>query len=174
MNNADKKRRSIDFSLKASWLAISKLYNMLGAPYGLTHSNGFVLLNIDRENGTPATKIAPSLGMEARSLTRMLKTMEQNGWIRREGDVNDKRKVIIKLTEIGKEKRDLSRMTVKYFHHQVFKYIPQEDLEAFFQTVSKVQEVVDDLMENPPTPQDYERDVLENENKRLAASGRIY
>ncbi len=172
MNDVDKKRRSIDFSLKASWLSISKLYNMLGAPYGLTHSNGFVLLNIDRENGTPATKIAPSLGMEARSLTRMLKTMEENGWISRESDAADKRKVIIKLTDIGKEKRDLSRMTVKYFQHKVSQSLNLEELEAFFHTVEKVQEVVGDLMDNPPSPEDYERDVLGN--KKLAANGRIY
>lgn len=144
---------------------------MLGAPYGLTHSNGFVLLNIDREHGTPATKIAPSLGMEARSLTRMLKSMEENGWIRREGDVNDKRKVIIKLTEVGKQKRDLSRMTVKYFHHKISEVVSERELEDFFATVQKVQFAVDDMMDNPPTPDDYEKEVLGS--RELATNGRI-
>lgn len=159
-DNIDKKKRSVDFSLKATWLAISKLYNMLGVSYGLTHSNGFVLLNIDREYGTPATKIAPSLGMEARSLTRMLKTMEENGWIEKGSDPNDKRKAIIKLTDIGKEKRELSRITVKYFHHKIAEKVPQEDMEVFYNVIEKINSVIDDLMENPPTPSDYEREVV--------------
>lgn len=171
MSQEDRKRRSIDFSLKASWLAISKLYNMLGAPYGLTHSNGFVLLNIDRDQGTPATKIAPSLGMEARSLTRMLKTMEENDWISRESDDYDKRKVIIQLTETGREKRDLSRMTVKYFQHKVAQSVSDEELEQFFNTIQKVQQVVDDLMDNPPSASDYEREIAGSQ--QMALNGRI-
>jgi DNA-binding MarR family transcriptional regulator len=167
-DRTEKRRKSVDFSLKASWLSISKLYNMLGAPYGLTHSNGFVLLNIDRDHGTPATKIAPSLGMEARSLTRMLKTLEEEGWICREGDDSDKRKVIIKLTEIGREKRDLSRMTVKYFQHKVSQSISDAELQAFYQTIEKIQAVVDDLMEHPPKAEDYEREIA---GAQMALSG---
>lgn len=160
INGTDKKRRSIDFSVKASWLAFSKLYNMLGIPHGLTHSNGFVLLNIDTVDGTPATKIAPSLGMEARSLTRMLKTMEENGWITKEADEYDKRKAIIKLTDIGREKRELSRITVKYVHHKISKMVNQEDMEKFFKVIEAVNGVIGDLMDNPPTPETYEKEVL--------------
>lgn len=157
--NPDKKRRSVDFSLKATWLAISKLYNMLGIAHGITHSNGFVLLNIDREHGTPATKIAPSLGMEARSLTRMLKTMEENGWIEKGSDPNDKRKAIIKLTDVGKTKRELSRITVKYFHHKIAERVSTEDMNVFYDVMDKINLVIEELVENPPTPEDYEREV---------------
>lgn len=160
INNSDKKKRSVDFSLKATWLAISKLYNMLGSAYGLTHSNGFVLLNIDREHGTPATKIAPSLGMEARSLTRMLKTMEENGWVEKGSDPNDKRKAIIQLTDTGKQKRELSRITVKYFHHKIAEQVPEEDMQVFYEVIERINYVVDDLMNNPPTPEDYDREVM--------------
>ena len=167
MNPNERKRRSIDFSVKATWLAFSKLYNMLGVPYGLTHSNGFVLLNIDRENGTPATKIAPSLGMEARSLTRMLKTMEENGWITKEDDPHDKRKAIIKLTDIGQEKRNLSRMTVKYVHHKIAQEVPQEAMEGFFRVMDTVNSVMNELMENPPTKEDYENEVLHTSEDKI-------
>ena len=102
----------------------------------------------------------------------MLKTMEENGWIRREGDMYDKRKVIIKLTEAGKEKRDLSRMMVKYLQHKVSASISEDELDGFFQTIQKVQDIVDELMDTPPTPEDYERDVLDS--KQLATNGRIH
>ena len=53
------REHSIDFVMKAGWLAIAKMYNTIGSAYGITHSSGFVLINIDGYDGIPATKIAP-------------------------------------------------------------------------------------------------------------------
>jgi len=138
MKQEKQKKKSVDFSIKASWLAISKMYNTLGADDDITHSIGFVLLNIDIEKGSPATKIAPQMGMEARSLTRMLKSMEEKGYIERVSDKNDKRKVIIKLTEIGKEKRELSRITVKSFHQKVKETVSEEKLDSFYEIIKQI------------------------------------
>nr|MBX2840210.1 MarR family transcriptional regulator [Flammeovirgaceae bacterium] len=142
-----KQKRSIDFSIKATWLAISKMYNYIGSEFDITHSSGFVLLNIDRENGTPATKIAPLLGMEARSLTRMLKSMEEKGLICRKADKFDKRKVIIFLTDEGKVKRELARQSVKYFHSKIHEEVGEEELEVFFRVIENVHFVIEHLDE---------------------------
>src|ERR1035437_7769666 len=107
-----KAEETVCFNIKTSWHAISRMYNTSGTSYDLTTASGFVLLNIDSEKGTPATKIAPMLGMESRSLTRMLKTMEEQGIIRRKADAKDKRMVRIYLTEEGKRKKDLVRLAV--------------------------------------------------------------
>lgn len=157
----ERKRRSVDFSIKAAWLAISKMYNMLGAEYDITHSLGFVLLNIDRENGTPATKIAPLMGMEARSLTRMLKSLEENELIEKKSDKEDKRKVMIHLTDKGKLKRELSRQTVKSFHRKLEEKISLEELGLFFQTIEKIHRVIEN---------DYE-EILDDIQVKLAAEG---
>ncbi len=157
----DKKRRSVDFSIKAAWLAISKMYNMLGTEYDMTHSLGFVLLNIDRENGTPATKIAPLMGMEARSLTRMLKSLEENELIEKKSDKEDKRKVMIHLTEKGKLKRELSRQTVKSFHSQLEEKIGESEFAVFFQVIEKIHRVIENHYE----------EILEDVQIKLAAKG---
>ena len=70
-----KAEKTVDFHIKTSWYAISRMYNTYAAQFDMTMAIGFVLLHIDKE-GTSATKIAPALGLEARSLTRMLKTLE--------------------------------------------------------------------------------------------------
>jgi len=158
----EKQKKSIDFSIKAAWLAISKMYNYIGADFDITHSTGFVLLNIDREKGSPATSIAPMLGMEARSLTRMLKTMEEKGLIYRKPDGTDKRKVIIYLTEEGKVKRELARQSVKYFHKHVEERVGAEEMEIFFHVISQVHEVIDHLDET-----DAEREILGKAEERL-------
>jgi DNA-binding MarR family transcriptional regulator len=161
MEQQDKKKRAVDFAIKATWLAISKMYNMLGQDYGVTHSTGFVLLNIDKENGTPATKIAPEIGMEARSLTRMLKVLEEEGLIYREADADDKRKVIIKLSDTGRIKREMSRQTVKVFHEKVHEQIAPEKLETFFEVVEKLQVIISEA----------EHTLLDTVKARLADMG---
>lgn len=139
----ENKKKSLDFSVKAAWLAIAKMYNALGAGYGVTHSNGYVLLNIDKESGTPATKIAPLMGMEARSLSRILKSMEDEGLIYRKIDEKDKRKVFICLTDIGREKREFARQSVKEFNRKVKEELQPEQLAHFFQVIEKINEVVE-------------------------------
>lgn len=139
----DRRKESVDFSVKSAWLAIAKMYNALGAPHGITHSNGFVMLNIDKDHGTPATKIAPLMGMEARSLSRILRTMEEEGLIYRKADELDKRKVLICLTDEGKIKREVSRQVVKEFNQKVRLALPPEKLEAFFEVIETISEVVE-------------------------------
>lgn len=72
-----KKEETVDYNIKVAWHAIMRMYNQHGQDFDITASTGFVLLNIDSEKGTPATKIAPALGMEARSLTRKTESKEK-------------------------------------------------------------------------------------------------
>ncbi len=119
-----KREETVDYNIKATWHAIARMYNQEAMKHDITTSIGFVLLNIDEE-GTPATKIAPLLGLEARSLTRMLKTMEEKGFISRQPDPTDRRLVRIFLTELGKKKKEVSRKTVRAFNKAVQEQIPQ-------------------------------------------------
>jgi MarR family transcriptional regulator, organic hydroperoxide resistance regulator len=134
--------KTVDFHIKSGWHAISRMYNSYAAPFDMTMAIGYVLLNIDRK-GTPATKIAPALGLEARSLTRMLKTLEDKKWIRRESDEDDRRVVNVYLTEEGKQKRDVAREVVLAFNNAIYEKIGEEKLAVFFEVMQKVSEVVD-------------------------------
>lgn len=134
---------SVCFCTKTTWHAISRLYNTTGAQYDISAALGFVLLNINLENGTPATKIAPALGMEARSLTRMLKTMEDNGYVSRVADDSDRRVMRIVLTEEGKKKRKLAKIGVVAFNKAVRETVPKEKLDIFFEVCSNINEIID-------------------------------
>ncbi len=133
--------KTVDYHIKSGWHAISRMYNLYAAPFDMTMAIGYVLLNIDRK-GTPATKIAPALGLEARSLTRMLKSLEDKKWIRRETDEDDRRVVKVYLTEEGKRKRDLAREGVILFNNAVYEKIGEENLNTFFEVMKKINEVV--------------------------------
>ena len=73
---------TVDHHIKSTWHNMFKMYNQVAARYGTTQATGLVLLGINKE-GTPSTSIAPSLGMEATSLSRVLKTFEDNDLIYR-------------------------------------------------------------------------------------------
>src|SRR5512134_3336202 len=120
-----RREETVDHNIKSAWHAIARMYNQQANKYDVTTSIGFVLLNIHSEEGTPATKIAPLMGLEARSLTRMLKTMEEKKLIYREPDPVDKRSVRIFLTPMGKRKKEVSRETVLSFNNKVREILPE-------------------------------------------------
>jgi MarR family transcriptional regulator, organic hydroperoxide resistance regulator len=138
-----KPEETVDYNVKVCWHAISRMYNTEAAQYDITTSIGFVLLNIDPQEGSPATKIAPLLGLESRSLTRILKSLEEKGLIHKKGDLKDKRSVRIFLTEKGLEKREISRQTVRHFNQKVREKIPEKELNTFFKVIAKINRMVD-------------------------------
>lgn len=138
-----RKEKTIDFHIKWAWHSISRMYNTYAAQYDMTMAVGYVLLNIDLDKGTPATKIAPLLGMEPRSLVRMLKSLEEKGLIRRDMDGTDKRFVRIMLTEKGKSKREEARAGVIQFNEIIREKIPAEKLSVFLEVIKEINTLVD-------------------------------
>lgn len=138
-----KREETVDHQIKMCWHAIYRMYNQQAVQHESTTSMAFVVLNIDPTEGTPATKIAPLMGLESRSLTRMLKSMEEKGFIYREKDPNDGRSVRIFLTETGQEKRRVSRETVIRFNEVIKQSIAPEKLETFFEVVTKINQLID-------------------------------
>jgi len=133
-----KKEEYIDYYIKSSWHSLSRLYNQKAQKHGITTSVAFILLNISTSEGTPATKIAPLMGLESRSLTRALKNLEEKGYIYKEKDAFDKRSVRIYLTEKGKEKKGKAIDTLKTFNQFVKERVPEEKLNTFFQVSSLI------------------------------------
>ncbi len=138
-----RKEKTLDFHIKWTWHAISRMYNVYAAQEDMTMSIGYVLLNIDLENGTPATKIGPSIGMEPRSLTRMLKSLEDKGWITRVTDPTDKRFVNVFLTELGRKKRNFARLGVLEFNNKISEIIKKEDLKTFISVMNQIKTLVE-------------------------------
>lgn len=137
-----RREETVDYAIKAAWHAIARMYNQQAAKHDITMSMGFVLLNIHSE-GTPATKIAPLMGLEARSLSRLLKTMEEKGLICREADASDKRMVRIVLTKEGKKKKEKSRHTVLRFNDAVRDHVESGRLNVFFQVLQDIQKIIE-------------------------------
>lgn len=138
-----RREETVDYNIKASWHAIARMYNQQALKYDATMSMGFCLLNINSEEGTPATKIAPLMGLEARSLTRLLKSMEEKGLIYREADASDGRLVRILLTDEGKKKREKAKESVLRFNNTVRAMIPDAKLNIFFEVLQEINKAIE-------------------------------
>jgi DNA-binding MarR family transcriptional regulator len=138
-----KREETVDFHIRSAWHAIARMYNQEAAQYDATMAMGFVLLNIDSEEGAPATKIAPQMGLEARSLTRILKTLEDRGIIQRKADPNDKRSVRIFLTKDGKKRKEKARETVVRFNEVVRTEISASKLNTFFDVIQQINKLAE-------------------------------
>ena len=138
------KDKTIDYILRTTWLAVTKMYNEEAAKFESTMATGFTLLSIDPENGTPSTSLGPKMGMEATSLSRTLKSMEGRGLIERKPNPEDGRGVLICLTEFGKEKRAYSRDRVLTFNETIRKNISEEKINHFYE----VAELINNLISN--------------------------
>lgn len=135
------KNKTIDSIIKNTWQAIARMYNEEASKYGASMAVGFALLNIDKE-GTPSTALAPRLGMEPTSLTRTLKTMEDKGLIYKKKNPKDGRGVDIFLTELGLEKRTLSKQTVLKFNDKLMETFTQQEIDKFIEMSETIQELI--------------------------------
>ncbi len=136
------KEKTIDYVLRTTWLAVTKMYNEQAIKFDSTMATGFTLLNIDPENGTPSTALGPKMGMEATSLSRTLKSMEEKGLIERHPNPEDGRGVLIYLTDFGRKKREYSRDRVLIFNETIKKNISEDKLNHFYEVAELINEMI--------------------------------
>ena len=136
------KEKTIDYILRATWMAVSKMYSEEAGKMDSTMATGFALISIDPEEDTPSTSLGPKMGMEATSLSRTLKNMEDKGLIERKPNPADGRSVLIHLTPFGKEMREFSKAVVLRFDEAVKEKVSEDDLRTFKKVANTIMELV--------------------------------
>ena len=136
------KSESIEHALRATWQTVAKMYNEQASKHNVTMAVAMALLNIDYKNGTPSTSLGPSMGMEATSLSRILKKMEERGFIYREQNLIDRRSICIKLTKLGIEKREFSKSSVNQFNKVIRENLSEEKIDNFFEVIETVNRLI--------------------------------
>ncbi len=147
------KDKTIDYVLRTTWLAVTKMYNEEAAKFESTMATGFALLSIDPDKGTPSTSLGPKMGMEATSLSRTLKMMETRGLIERHPNPEDGRGVLIFLTDFGREKRAYSREKVLTFNDTIRDSVTEEQLKHFYEVADVINNMISNkLIHNQKEP----------------------
>lgn len=142
VNLRSMEKKTIDHLLRSTWQAIARMYNEEASKYDSTMATGFALLSIDPKKGTPSTALGPKMGMEATSLSRTLKSLEEKKLIEKKPNPIDGRSVLIYLTDRGKVNRDASRVAVLKFNQAIKDEIGEESLENFYNTIEKINHLI--------------------------------
>ncbi|KFC22723.1 MarR family winged helix-turn-helix transcriptional regulator [Epilithonimonas lactis] len=144
-NKNSEKVESVDLMLKSAWLAVSKMYSDQASLHNSTAVQALTLLKIDPKEGTRSTNLGPKMAIEPTSLTRIIKLLEDNGYIYKEKTTTDKREVIIKLTEKGINSRNLSKEVVINFNKKIVERIEPEKFEIFKEVMNDILKIANEL-----------------------------
>lgn len=144
LNNYEKIANGVVVNrIRSSWIELFKFYNDQASKEGGTLSMAFVLLTINEKYGTPVTKIAPRMNMEPNSLSRLLKSLEEKGFISKRKDLFDKRKVYICLTKSGLKLRDKASEKLFALEKIIKSKISNTELTSFFNVLDHISDILE-------------------------------
>jgi DNA-binding MarR family transcriptional regulator len=138
-----KHTETIDSKLKTAWQVVSRMYNAEAVLHGGTLAMAHFLLCIDSHEGSFASEIAPQLGMESTSLSRIIVSLEEKKLIQRLADKSDKRKIKIILTAKGKAQKELAKNIVRNFNHLAEVKLGKEKIANFYKTLDEIVELAE-------------------------------
>lgn len=121
------------FALYTATHRIIRAYRPLLEPLGLTYVQYLVLLVLWEDTPRSVGELGGELYLDSGTLTPLLKRMERSGFVSRVRDTEDERRVLIHLTEHGKQLRhraiqiyermlchiEMSRPEVRELHEQI-------------------------------------------------------
>ncbi len=97
------------FALYSASLSMTKVYKPLLNALNLTYPQYLVLLVLWQQDSVPVNTLGERLFLDSGTLTPLLKRLEKNGYLSRQRATEDERRVIVKLTKLGKELQEKSQ-----------------------------------------------------------------
>ena len=93
------------FALYSASLAVTKTYQPLLAPLGLTYPQYLVMLVLWEQDGLTVSQLGERLHLDSGTLTPLLKRLESGGLVQRLRDAADERRMRLQLTAEGRSLR---------------------------------------------------------------------
>ncbi|WER49719.1 MarR family transcriptional regulator [Cupriavidus sp. WKF15] len=97
--------RQLCFALYSTSLAMTKVYKPMLDELGLTYPQYLVMLVLWEHETLTVSELGTRLALDSGTLTPLLKRLESAGRVSRTRDAADERRVIVALTEAGRNLR---------------------------------------------------------------------
>lgn len=117
-------------------LGLTHLFQSYG--FKITPEHWSMLSKLCEKDGITQTELAERARKDRPNTTRILDTLERNGFIRRVRDPKDRRSYRIFLTERGKATQKKLTPLVTDFFHRAFSELTQDELDTFLRTNRKI------------------------------------
>ncbi len=124
--------------IKNTWQKLSRYYNQQLAGFDLSVPKALLLLEISPEGGENPKTLAAKLDLESSSMTGLLDRLEKKGFIERRPDPNDRRSILIFLTQSGITARENIKALVEKLDRKVQEALSADDVKAFRRIISVI------------------------------------
>lgn len=128
--------KQLCFPLYAVSNLISRKYTPLLNQLDLTYTQYIVMMVLWEEKQVSEKVLCEALGLKSNTLAPLLKKLEGKGYITKTKDRGDERKLVISLTETGKELQDKA-LCVPEAIAQEFHLTPEEAM-GLYQVLYKI------------------------------------
>lgn len=107
------------FPVYAASRLITREYQPFLDKLGITYPQYLVLMILWEEDGLPVNDIAKKLILNTNTITPLLKRMEKEGLLKRQRSKEDERKVLVHLTEKGKQMQEQAALIPEQLFSQL-------------------------------------------------------
>ena len=97
----------LTFEVRAAQSAVDQMDDAACRALGINRTDGRCLDIIDREGPVAAGRLAEASGLTTAAVTAVIDRLERAGYARRIGDPNDRRRVLVELTPLARERGEV-------------------------------------------------------------------
>jgi DNA-binding MarR family transcriptional regulator len=90
------------FAIYSASIALNRLYKPILDSFGITYPQYLVLTVLWEQDGQTIGALAERLALESSTITPLVKRLEAAGFVRRERNTQDERRVVVTLTPKGR------------------------------------------------------------------------
>jgi MarR family transcriptional regulator for hemolysin len=143
MSGYDKTLMSLTHTLIHVARAYKGAADALTADFELSHASAWPVLMISRlGDGVRPGQVADAVGIEPPSLVRIIDQLVAAGLVLRQDDPSDRRAKTLTLTVAGKSMAERLEKALAPFRRDLFKGMPQADIEATVRTLVRLDQVL--------------------------------
>ena len=141
---------SIQYNLAESMHKFKKLFGSIPVP-GLSRGEFFLLMTVSGKNKCGCmgvSKIADNMDVPMPSVSRTLKSLEKRGLIKRETDSENRRNVMVSITDSGLEALDVADKYLRGFMDEVVKELNPGDAEEITRILNDLYVIFEKKLKN--------------------------
>lgn len=127
---------------------ISDHLEQTGLPQGLSATEAHVLSYLSVYSPCPVGKLSTVFGIKASTLTSILKRLEDRGWVERRPDDEDRRSMLLEISNEGMIVAERIHHLLDAFEEEIILRTSEEEVEGFHAVLEAVLKVIE---ESPST-----------------------
>ncbi|MEW6522107.1 MAG: MarR family transcriptional regulator [Bacillota bacterium] len=103
--------------------------------FGFTTSQCYTLVEIARSGPLPMNELSTKMNLDTSTMTRIVDNLVRDGLVQRVKDKNDRRYVVVELTERGKESETLLRESIEAYYRDIIDGLPRGQVRQVLDSV---------------------------------------